>query len=140
MVVKSKQLRLLSDGHFNIMVITDEVREFVESSGVRNGTLVVFFQHTTGAVFIGEHEAGIMADLQDMLERVTPMDFPYQHHRREFDFNGHAHLRAALLPTSVSIPVIDTKMVLGTYQEIMVLDDQVDNEPRHLILQLTGEE
>jgi secondary thiamine-phosphate synthase enzyme len=139
MVIKSTQLKLLSEGHFNIIVITDEAREFVDSSGVRNGSLVIFFQHTTGAVYIGEHEAGIMADLQDMFERITPTDYPYKHHMREFDFNGHAHLRAALLPTSVSIPVVEGKMVLGTYQEIMILDDQVDQEPRHVLLQIMGE-
>jgi secondary thiamine-phosphate synthase enzyme len=140
MVVKARQLKLLSDGHFNIMVITDQAREFVDSSGVRNGQLVVFFQHTTGAIYIGEHEAGIMADLQDMLERITPTDYPYKHHMREYDYNGHAYLRATLLPTSVSIPVVEKKMVLGTYQEIIILDDQVDQEPRYVILQIMGEE
>ena len=140
MLVKTRQLKLLSDVHFNIMVITDQAREFVDSSGVRNGQLVVFFQHTTGAIYIGEHEAGIMADLQDMLERITPTDYPYKHHMREYDFNGQAHLRATLLPTSVNIPVVEKKMVLGTYQEIIILDDQVDQEPRYVILQIMGEE
>ena len=139
MLVKTRQLKLLSGGHFNIMVITDQVREFVESSGVRNGQLVVFFQHTTGAIYIGEHEAGILADLQDMLERITPTVYPYKHHMREYDYNGQAHLRATLLPTSVSIPVVEKKMVLGTYQEILILDDQVDQEPRYVILQIMGE-
>jgi len=140
MLVRTTQLKLLSGGHFNIIVITDQVREFTESSGVRNGQLIVFFQHTTGAIFIGEHEAGIMADLQDMLERITPTNYPYKHHMREYDFNGHAHLRATLLPSSVTIPVVDQKLVLGTYQEIMILDDQVDQEPRYVILQIMGEE
>lgn len=139
MLVKTRQLKLLSSGHFNIMVITDQAREFVESSGVRNGQLVVFFQHTTGAIYIGEHEAGILADMQDMLERITPTDYPYKHHMREYDYNGQAHLRATLLPTSVSIPVVEKKMVLGTYQEILILDDQVDQEPRYVILQIMGE-
>lgn len=139
MLVKARQLKLLSGGHFNIMVITDQAREFVESSGVRNGQLVVFFQHTTGAIYIGEHEAGILADLQDMLERITPTDYPYKHHMREYDYNGQAHLRATLLPTSVSIPVVEKKMALGTYQEILILDDQVDQEPRYVILQIMGE-
>ena len=140
MRVRTSQLRLLSNGHFNIIVITDEVRKFVNSSGVCNGQLVIFFQHTTGAIYIGEHEAGILADLQDMLERITPTEYPYKHHMREYDFNGHAHLRATLLPTSVTIPVVDQKLALGTYQEIIVLDDQVDQEPRYIILQIMGEE
>ena len=140
MKIKTAQLKLLSSGRFNIIVITDQVRNFVETFGLRNGQLVVFFQHTTGAVYIGEHEAGILADLQDMLERITPTDYPYKHHLREYDYNGHAHLRAALLPTSVSIPVVEEKLVLGTYQEIIILDDQVDQEPRYVFLQFMGED
>jgi secondary thiamine-phosphate synthase enzyme len=74
-----------------------------------------------------------------MFERITPSDYPYKHHIRAVDFNGHAHLRAALMPTSVTVPVIQGKLALGTHQEILVIDDQIDQEPRYLILQIMGE-
>ena len=138
-MVVSKQIELLSEGRFNIINITDQVREFVRSSGIQNGQVLVYFQHTTGAVIIGEHETGIMADLQDVLERTIPSDFDYKHHQRAVDYNGHAHIRAALMPTSVTIPVIDNKLAMGTYQEILVIDDQVDREPRYLVFQIIGE-
>lgn len=138
-MIISKQLKLYSDGRFNVINITDQVREFLGTTKMKNGQVCVFFQHTTGAVIIGEHEPGIVADLEDMFERITPTDYPYIHHIRAIDFNGHAHLRAAILQTSVTIPFIDGKLALGTYQEVLVIDDQVDQEPRYLILQAMGE-
>lgn len=138
-MVKTQQIKLHSNGRFNVLNITNQVRDFLTSSGLKDGQVCVFFQHTTGAVIIGEHEAGIIADLEDMLERITPTDYAYLHHLRDVDYNGHAHLRAALMQTSVSIPFMDGKMVLGSFQDILVIDDQVDQEPRYLVLQAIGE-
>lgn len=138
-MIISKQIELPSDGRFNVINITDQVIDFIQSSGIQNGQVFVYFQHTTGAVIIGEHETGIIADLSDMFERITPSEYPYKHHMRAYDFNGHAHLRAALMQTSVFAPIIGGKMAIGTYQEILVIDDQVDQEPRYLILQVMGE-
>jgi secondary thiamine-phosphate synthase enzyme len=138
-MVVSRQIELRSDGRFNVLNITDQVRDFVAASGVAHGLVCVFFQHTTGAVIIGEHEPGIIADLEDVFERITPTDYPYLHHVRAVDFNGHAHVRAALMQTSVTVPVVGGKLALGTYQEILVIDDQVDQEPRYLVLQAMGE-
>jgi secondary thiamine-phosphate synthase enzyme len=135
----SEEVELHSDGRFNVINITDRVSEFVSSSGVRSGQALVFLRHTTGAVLVAEHETGIIADLEEMFERITPTEYDYKHHVRAFDFNGHAHLRAALMPTSVTIPVLEGKLALGTYQEILVIDDQVDQEPRGLVLQVIGE-
>lgn len=138
-MVISKQIELLSDGHFNVINITDKVREFVWESGVVNGHLYVFYQHTTGAVIIGEHESGILADLEEMFERISPFSHPYKHHIRAVDYNGHAHLRAAIMPTEVGAPIVAGNLAMGTYQEILVIDDQVDKEPRYVMLQAMGE-
>ncbi len=138
-MVITKQITLPSDGHFNVINVTDKVKDFVQSTHIKQGQVLIYFQHSTGAIIIGEHEAGIMADLQDALERITPTDYPYKHHIREVDFNGHAHLRAALMQTSVTIPIVDGQITLGTYQEILVIDDQVEHEPRSFILQVMGE-
>ena len=138
-MIVSRQIKLYSDGRFNVVNITNQVQDFVAESGLMHGQVCVFFQHTTGSVIIGEHEPGIIADLEDMFERITPTDYPYLHHIRAVDYNGHAHLRAAVMQTSVTVPVIDGKLALGTYQEILVIDDQVDQEPRYLVLQGIGE-
>ncbi len=138
-MVNSTRIVLPSDGRFNVINITDQVKDFIQASGLRQGQVYVFFQHTTGAVIVGEHETGIMADLEDLFEHITPTDYPYKHHLRAVDNNGHAHLRAALMPAGVNVPVINGQLALGTYQEILVIDDQVGLEPRYVILQGIGE-
>lgn len=139
MKIVSKQIELESDGNFNLINITDTVRRFVAETKITNGHLFVFYQHTTGAVIIGEHEAGIVADLYDMFERIAPVAYPYKHHLREVDYNGHAHLRSALMQTEASAPIVDGRIALGTYQDFLVIDDQVDKEPRYVMLQIMGE-
>lgn len=139
MKIVSAQLELSSDGNFNVINLTDRVSEFVSGSGVQDGHVYVFYQHSTGSVIIDEFEAGIMSDLKEMLDRLAPRDHPYKHHIRAVDYNGHAHLRAALMQAEVGVPVVGGKMALGTYQDILVIDDQVDYEPRYVVLQVMGE-
>ncbi len=124
---------------FALQNITHLVTDFVESSGVREGQVTVFFKHTTGSVFIGEHESGIIADIERALESIAPSDGTYLHHRRELDFNGSAHVRAAFMPTSVVIPIHEGNLVLGTHQEIMVTNGQPEELPRYIVLQVMGE-
>jgi secondary thiamine-phosphate synthase enzyme len=135
----TKQIVLDTAGNFSLVNVTDQVRDFVASTGVKHGQVLVFYKHTTGAVIIGEHEAGIIADLQDMFERITPVLHDYKHHLKEVDFNGHAHMRSALMTINVTIPILEGKLLLGTHQEILVIDDQTEPAPRHLVIQVTGE-
>ena len=137
-MIFSEQIKVASDGRFNVINITREVKEVLMKSGIINGQVLVFYQHTTGSVLIGEFEAGIVADWKDMFERIAPSNYAYKHHIRAVDFNGHAHCRASIMPTQVTIPVLNGKLALGTYQEILVIDDQVDKEPRYLIVQIMG--
>lgn len=138
-MIATTQLELDSHGHFSVTNITDQVREFVISTGVTQGQVLVFYKHTTGAVIIGEHEPGIIADIQAMFERVAPVRGEYIHHLRDVDFNGHAHVRSALMTGNVVIPIADSQMLLGTYQEILVIDDQTDPAPRYVVIQVSGE-
>ncbi len=138
-MIVNKQLLLPSDGRFNVILLTDRVSDIVRESGISNGLVIVFFQHTTGSIIIDEYETGILADLKDLFEKITPTDYPYKHHIREVDFNGHAHLRSALMQVSVTIPLIEGILALGTYQDIILIDDQVEQEPRYVIVQVNGE-
>ena len=99
----------------------------------------MYFLHTTGAVMLIEHEAGIMVDLEDVLDQLVPMGGNYAHHRRGVDQNGASHVRTALLNASATIPVLDGDLLMGTYQEIMVLDFQTARAPRSIIVQVMGE-
>jgi secondary thiamine-phosphate synthase enzyme len=138
-MILSRQIEVQSEGRFQVTVLTDRVADFVKESGLEDGQVTVFFQHTTGAVIIDEYETGILADMIDMFERIAPTNYPYKHHLREVDYNGHAHMRLALMQAGVTVPVIKGKMALGTYQDILLIDDQVEREPRFLIFQVMGE-
>jgi secondary thiamine-phosphate synthase enzyme len=138
-MVKTKKITLHSQGYFCAINITEEVREFVKSSGVCNGIAIVFYQHTTGVVMIYEQEAGVMVDIQDAMERLFPEDKEFKHHIREVDDNGGSHVRSAFLNTSLTVPVQDGDLAIGKYQEIVVLDLQSKAKPRDLILQVMGE-
>lgn len=91
------------------------------------------YQHTTGAVVLAEHEAGIVADLEDLLERMAPVNGSYLQHVREVDQNGHAHVRSIVLGTSVSLPILSGSLVLGSYQDILVVDMQTGCNTRQLV-------
>ena len=138
-MVKTRTIEVGSPGKFSTLVITEEVKGFVAESGLREGSLTVFFQHTTGAVMIVEHEAGFLVDLEDVLERLVPLEGDYRHHLVGYDRNGAVHVRSALLSASVTVPVQDGNLLLGTYQDIMVLDMQRGSSPRSLVLQVMGE-
>ncbi|MGA2762735.1 MAG: secondary thiamine-phosphate synthase enzyme YjbQ [Spirochaetia bacterium] len=138
-MVKTGRLQIASGGKFSSFVITEEARRFVAESGMREGSLTVFFQHTTGAVMIVEHEAGFLVDLEDALERLVPLEARYRHHLVGYDRNGAVHVRSALLSSSLTVPVKDGSLLLGTYQDIMVLDMQRESSPRSVVLQVMGE-
>jgi secondary thiamine-phosphate synthase enzyme len=138
-MVRTTRLQLESEGRFHTAVITEEAKRFVTEAGLREGTLTVFLQHTTGAVLIVEHEAGFLVDLEDTLERLVPLEGDYRHHLVGYDKNGAVHVRSALLPASVTVPVNDGTLLLGTYQDIMVLDMQRERAPRSVVLQVMGE-
>jgi secondary thiamine-phosphate synthase enzyme len=138
-MIKTKKITIDSDGGFSTFIITEAVQQFVTETGCQDGAVIVFFQHTTGAVMLIEHEAGILVDLEEVLERIAPVQGEYQHHRVGYDLNGGLHVRNALLNSSITVPFQDGKLLLGTYQDIMVLDMQMERNPRNIILQVNGE-
>jgi secondary thiamine-phosphate synthase enzyme len=139
MTILTEKLTLLSEGDFFATNITEQVRDVVRASGVQEGIVSVFYQHTTGAILIIEHEAGILVDLEDVLERMIPISHDYKHHLRGYDENGAAHVRAALLNSSVTIPLLDGDLLLGTYQEILAIDMDPKVKTRTVIVQVMGE-
>jgi len=139
MTVKTEKVTLESEGNFYTWNLTEQVRIFVAGSGVKEGLASVFFQHTTGAALIIEHEAGVIADLEDLLEIIAPMKGNYLHHMRAVDYNGASHMRNALLGSAITIPVSNGDLLLGKYQEIIAIDMQLDKNPRSLVFQVMGE-
>jgi secondary thiamine-phosphate synthase enzyme len=140
-MIVTETIELESEGNFYTFNVTEQVRDVVSRSGVRHGSVLVFYRHTTGAVLAIEHEVGLLADLEDVFEQLAPIEGAWKHHRRGYDANGGAHVRTAFLNPSMTVPVIDGELLLGTYQEILVADfDPVDGtRTRKLVVQVSGE-
>ncbi len=108
--------------------ITRDVQQLVSDSGVVTGALTVGTVGSTGAVTTIEYETGALEDLRLALERVAPANGEYQHNLRWGDGNGFSHVRSALLKTGLSIPVVEGRLALGTWQQLVVLN--LDNRAR----------
>jgi len=132
-------IEFATKGDADIIDITGEVSDAVSESGVTDGIVVVFAPGATGAVTTIEYESGLISDFKSMLERIAPQNITYAHNLRWGDGNGHSHVRASLLGPSLSVPLIDGRMQLGTWQQIIFID--LDNRPRDrkLIVQIVGD-
>jgi secondary thiamine-phosphate synthase enzyme len=127
-VVVSRTLELPTTGGTDVLDVTSEASEFVASSEIRDGVLLVFTPGSTAGVTTLEYEAGAVSDLKRALEFLAPREQHYEHNRRWGDGNGFSHVRSALLGPSLSVPVTEGRLDLGTWQQIVLCD--FDNRPR----------
>lgn len=126
-------------GQGDVHDVTGEVTAAVAGSGLQTGVVTVAVVGSTAAVTTIEFEPGAVADLGRVLEQLAPRDGDYAHHERWGDDNGSSHVRAALLGPSVSIPVTDAQLVLGTWQQLVLVECDTRARQRDLIVQLIGE-
>lgn len=138
-MVVTRRIGLKTKGNCHILDITRQVAQEVAGSGLKDGTVTVFVPGSTGGVTTVEYESGLLADLQDLFDLLAPSNVHYQHNLRWGNGNGHAHVRASLLGASLTVPFVDKRLTLGTWQQIVFID--FDNRPRsrELVLQLMGE-
>lgn len=140
MSVKSIRLRLDMRGDTQIENITKRVQEAVGETGLRAGLATVFIRHTTASVMIIEDEPGIRADTKAIWERLIPADARWQHNTRNpGEDNAHSHLRGHLQGPSVTIPFAESTLLLGTWQQIVVVDFDTRARQRDLVVQVIGE-
>ena len=139
MTVISKQIIVKTKGQEDILDITEKVCDAVTQSGLLNGIVTIFVIGSTGALTTIEYEKGLLNDLSKILERLSPKKFCYEHEKKWQDGNGHSHIRASLIGPSLSIPFIDGKLTLGTWQQIVFLELDVHSRIRNLILQIIGD-
>lgn len=139
MAVYREILNIRTSGETDMLDITDLVRGVVKNSGIRNGLVNVFGVGSTCAVSTIEYEPGLKRDFSEFLERAMPSDIEYEHHKRWGDFNGHSHVRATLIKSSLSIPVIDGEPYLGTWQQIVFIELDVRPRSRRVIVTVLGE-
>jgi secondary thiamine-phosphate synthase enzyme len=133
-----EELRISTAGDGEVIDLTERAQRVVEETNVRDGLCTVFVAHSTCAVTTIECEPGCNADLNVVLEEVVPRGRRWEHNVRNADTNGHAHVRAALLGPSVSVPVRDGRLAVGTWQRIVCID--LDDRPRTrtILVQVLG--
>jgi secondary thiamine-phosphate synthase enzyme len=139
MPVQTLSIQLETRGDADIIEITDQVSSAAGQSQITNGIVTVFTPSSTSAITTIEYESGCLNDLRRLLDEIIPPNRPYQHNARWGDGNGHAHVRAALMGASFTAPLVDRRLVLGTWQQIIFID--FDNRPRRreLVVQVVGE-
>lgn len=118
--------------------VTRELEKLVRESGVRNGVLTVQMLGSTGAITTIEYESGALSDLRRALDRLAPAGGDYAHNARWGDGNGFSHVRSALLKTSLSIPVVDGELALGTWQQVVAINLDNRDRTRELIVVILG--
>jgi secondary thiamine-phosphate synthase enzyme len=128
MAVHSGLLRLETRGNGEIVDLTEGVKSVVRTADVDHGLVTVFATGSTVAVTTMEYEPGGVSDLQALLDRLIPQRGDYEHNRLNHDTNSHAHLRAALIGPSETIPLIEGHLALGTWQQVVLID--FDDCPR----------
>lgn len=139
MTVQTLSIELQTEGDADILDITKRVAEAVHASGISDGVVIIFCPSATSGVTTLEYESGCVQDLRRLFDEIVDPSREYAHNARWGDGNGHSHVRAALLGPSLSVPFVDRRLTLGTWQQIVYLD--FDNRPRSrsLVAQVIGD-
>lgn len=127
-----------SEGSADVVRITDDVRDALAKTDLRDGTVTVFAPGATGAVTTIEYEPGVVQDLQQVLDEIVPPGRTWQHNINNGDGNGHSHVRAGILGPSLTVPFVDGRLTLGRWQEIVFVDLDARARDRRLIVQVMG--
>lgn len=139
MRVYQEEIVVKTRGEGDIRDISGALKRLVEKSGVGEGVAHLFVVGSTAALTTMEYEPGLMEDLPAALERVAPRDAEYKHHLRWGDYNGHSHVRASLIGPSITVPVRGGEPVLGTWQQVVLLELDVRPRTRRIAVTVMGE-
>jgi len=135
-----KEIHVTSDREGDIIDLTQEVRKAVKESRVTDGFVHLFVRHSTAALTTIEYEQGVLSDLRRALSVISPDDIPYAHNTRWGDGNGRSHVKAALVGPSLMVPVANGEPMCGTWQQIVLLELDVNaGRTRSVICSVTGE-
>lgn len=139
MTTSTGAIEIQTDGHADMLDITQSVSEVVRRTGLETGIVTIFCPSSTSALTTIEFETGCLTDLKRLFDEIIDPARPYAHNARWGDGNGHSHTRAALLGPSLTVPFVDGRLTLGTWQQIIYID--FDNRPRtrRLVTQVIGE-
>ncbi|MBL7160939.1 MAG: YjbQ family protein [Candidatus Aenigmarchaeota archaeon] len=138
-MIVTKSIRVESRADLDIIDITEKVQEIVSSSKIKEGTVTVFVKGSTASVSTIEYEPNLVKDVKEAFERIAPSGREYEHHKTWGDRNGKSHVRATLMGPSCTIPFQDGKLILGQWQNLVLLDFDVPVRERELVLTVSGE-
>jgi len=139
MAVKTGSIELRTQGHADMLDITDRVAGVVAGSGLKDGIVTVFTPSSTSALTTIEFESGALSDLKRLYDEIVDPNRHYAHNARWGDGNGHSHVRAALQGPSLTVPFVDGRLSLGTWQQIVFIDFDNRSRSRQLVVQVIGE-
>jgi secondary thiamine-phosphate synthase enzyme len=138
-MIHSETISLSTKGFSDILDITHHVDGIIGRSGIENGLVTVFCSGSTGAITTIEYESGVLRDLQKAIEKIAPSNIPYEHDKRWGDGNGFSHVRAALMKPSLTIPLMQGRLTLGTWQQIVFIDFDNRKRSRNILVHIIGE-
>jgi len=138
MAVKTAYLHVSTRGNAQVINVTDEVAQKLSESALTSGIVTVSVIGSTGAMTTCEFEPGLVQDIPELMDKLIPAG-RYHHDETWNDGNGHSHLRASLVGPSVTIPFVDRKLCLGTWQQIVFIDFDHRSRQRELVVQMVGE-
>ena len=139
-MVKTEQINVRTKGNCHIVNITEQVGEAIGRSGILSGTATLFNIGSTAGITTTEYEPGLANyDLEAAFEKIAPENARYEHEETWHDDNGHAHVRASLLGPSLTVPVVDGRPTLGTWQQIILVDFDTRPRTRTVVCQIIGE-
>ena len=139
MTVSTYSIKIHSKGENDMVDLTQQTLDFVKKSAISKGIITIFVSGSTGSITTIEYEPGLVNDFPEMLNRIAPRDFDYEHEQMWHDGNGHSHVKASLVGPSLTVPFIDGKLCLGKWQQIVFVEMDTRTRNRDLILQIIGE-
>lgn len=139
MTVKTFSISFNTRGNADVVEITAQVAACIVESGLQNGIVTLFCPSSTSALTTLEYEPGAVSDLKRLFDEIAPVDRPYAHQAAWNDYNGHSHVRSALLKPSLVIPFVNARLTLGMWQQIIYLDFDNRARKRELVIQAMGE-
>jgi secondary thiamine-phosphate synthase enzyme len=139
MTTVTESIKIRSRGENDMIDITRSISKAVEDSKIKYGIVTVFVAGSTAAVTTIEYEPGLKIDFPKMLSRIAPKNVEYEHDKTWHDGNGHSHIRASLVGPSLTIPFKDGRLLLGTWQQIVIVEMDIRQREREIILQIMGD-
>ncbi|MGD8779957.1 MAG: secondary thiamine-phosphate synthase enzyme YjbQ [Ignavibacteria bacterium] len=139
MKVKTTNFSVYTEGNTELIDITDKVNQQLREVGFSEGNVLVFVPGSTAGITTIEYEPGLIQDYPQFFEKIIPSNQTYHHNETWHDGNGHSHVRASLQGNSITVPFAGGKLLLGTWQQIILIDFDIRSRQRNIITQFIGE-